>query len=1095
MDSLNSINIAISNYIKRFYLYRILKGLILSFAILSLIYFSLILLHHNFYLTIALKTLIFWFFIILSIVILSDFVLIDLLKYIKVFPQISKFKAADNISNSFPEMRDKLINTLELSSEDLTNPLIVASINQKVAQISIFNFAEAITYNELLKYLKYLLFPILLFLFLLILNKNVIYDGSKKFINYNVYYKPEAPFDFVLLNKSLTIQSGSDFTVKLKLTGKTIPSIVYIDFGNNHIPMVNVDMRNNIFSYDFKAVNSSFNFNFSANNFSSDNYRINIKPSPTVISYRIEVIPPSYTNKNQFILKNTADLITEYGSKIIFTVFTNSTDSLYFTEDSAVLPFIKGKDNFSLEITPKKSIHYSFVAKNIYFKNQFFKSNITIIPDNFPSINIETEVDSIVSSRYYFHGKISDDYGFTSLLFYLSVEDKTNKSVQKHFAIPFNKFQLGQEFYYMFDFNDLQLPKNSKIDYYFTVSDNDPFYPFKTSKTNVFSYHIPTNEELDSLIKDRNANVDSKLENANQLSFDIQMDISNFNQKSINENVSDWEKKQFLNNLFTKQQQLNSMVDSLKIDNQKKIEDLKQIYQKNDDLLKKQQEIQDLINQLMTDDLKKLLDSLNKLQNNFDDKKFNDLLKNYNEKYKDLSKNLERTKELLKRMEVEHELNSTVENLNELSKELQTLSKNIEKQKDISTSQQDSLLSNEFKFNQQMQNYDSLIQKNNALEKPYNLDSLNEIRNQIQNDYKSTKDQMFKDNKQKTSKNMQNTSKDIDKMSQQMSDMLQQSMQENNSEDEQTIQQILENILNFSFNQESILIQNTNDLSVFSTKFSNLIKNQLTLKNNYKIIADSLYALAKRNPAVSKAITDELANINTNLNNAISSLGSANKFNSAIYQQKVITSANKLALLLQESLEQMQQDQMQMPGNGQSKSKGKSQPSISDIMQFQQQLQQQLQGMLDQMKNGEKPNSEQIGEQYAQREQLQKMLQDMMNNGELSPEMQQILQQISQMNDDIKKDLINRNITPTTLFRDKQISTRLLEAQNAENQRKQSEQRLSNTANDQFHNVPDSLFKTYFKYNLNKDILKQNDIQLINFYNIYFNEYLHRVTF
>jgi hypothetical protein len=146
------------------------------------------------------------------------------------------------------------------------------------------------------------------------------------------------------------------------------------------------------------------------------------------------------------------------------------------------------------------------------------------------------------------------------------------------------------------------------------------------------------------------------------------------------------------------------------------------------------------------------------------------------------------------------------------------------------------------------------------------------------------------------------------------------------------------------------------------------------------------------------------------------------------------------------------------------------------------------------MQNGQKPNSSEMGNQIGQREQLEKMIQDMLNSGNLSPEMKQVLQEILQMNDNIQKDIINNNLNNNTILRDKQITTKLLEAEKAENQRKMSNQRQSNTTDDILHSVPDSLKPFYLNSIKKNDLLKKNSIKLINFYNQYYNGYLHRLT-
>jgi len=491
--------------------------------------------------------------------------------------------------------------------------------------------------------------------------------------------------------------------------------------------------------------------------------------------------------------------------------------------------------------------------------------------------------------------------------------------------------------------------------------------------------------------------------------------------------------------------------------------------------------------------MKAMLDSLQKMQQDFDKDDFQNMMQNSQQDYDELSDNLERSKQLLERMQIEQELQNTVDQLNKLADDLQKLSQNIDNRNDISSAQEDSILSNQFEFDKLMDDYDSLLKKNADLDKPMNLDSLNDQTDLIDQDFDDVKDQMFKDHQNKTSQNLQKTSQDMQEMSDQLSNMMSSNMQQSNSEDIQLIKFLLTNLISFSFQQENLNFLTTNNSSIFSNIFKDLKTSQLSLKDDFKIISDSLFALASRNPIVGTIITNEVNDINSKLLAVNNQLSDGNRSNASVNQRFIITSANKLALMLQESLEQMQ-NQMSMPGSGPPKPGNNPQPGIGDLKQLQDAMKQQLQQMMNQMSGGQMPGSQQLGTQLAQREAFQKMLQDMLNSGDLSSEMQQLVEEMLQLNDDIKNDVINRQITPQTIERDHDITTRLLDAQNADNQRKFDNQRQSNSSNNINHTVPDdvqSMFNSSFKQN---DILSKKAINLNIYLKNYYNGYVHRLA-
>ncbi len=1095
MNNINDINININKFVRKLYLFKLLKGLIFSVSILSLIFLLIVAINYFYYLPVSIKKVLFFSYVVVLLFILADLIIIPFLKVIKLLPTISNYKAATYISEKIPQIQDILINILELNEQisDKQNiSLINAAINQKISNIKLFNFSNALSSKDLNKYYKYLFIPLLILLFFVIFNNNILKLGTERFVNYGVLYEQQAPFNFNLLNKNLEVQNGADFNVLVQITGEYVPSIVYIVYGSNKIPMI-IGSKKSIFEYNFKSINNNFSFYFEADNFKSSKYQISILPTPQISDFSVDILPPSYTGKSKYSLKNTGDLIVPYGSVLKFNFSGNNIDTLLMLVDSNKIYSKNEKQTFSITYQALISASYSIIVKNKYVQNSLFEYNLSVIPDLYPNIAVQQVQDSNNYSLFFFRGLISDDYGFKSLSFNYSVNDKNSEQADNYESvnIDISKFQSNQEFFYIFDFSDLKISNNQIVKYFFKITDNDYVSGYKSTATSQFNFYIPSLNELDSAFNVSDEKVQEQLNNAYQLSFDIQQDIDNFNQKLLNEEVSKWEKQSFLDNILNKQNELEQLLDSLKKENQEKLNNLKSFDPKNEDLLKKHEEIQKLLDELMTDEIKDLLEQLKELQSKFDDKKFDNTLKKTELSYEDMSKEMERTQELLKRMKLEQDVQNVANQLNELAKEQENLSESFKKSDKNNQELQDSLLTNQKKFEDLMQEYDSLQNYNQSLEKPYILEEFQEEIEQINQEFEQAKENMFENKNKKASQNMKNSSEQMKNLSEQMSNMMMQNSMMQNSEDEQAIKFLLSNLLNFSFTQEQLNLLTQKNLSYKSEAYIELKINQIALQNQYAVINDTLYALAKRNPTISKPITDELVNIRNNLDKTIQNLNVNKRNEAAINQRYTIESVNKLALMLQESLQNMQ-NQMSMPGSGNPSSSKPQQMSVGDMKQMQQSMQQQLQEMINQMKNGQY-TSEQMGQQVAKREAFQKMLEDMLNSGQLSDEMSKLLNEINQINDDIKKDILNNNITPEILQRDNEIKTRLLEVENSDNKRKYDDKRESKVGNNLNTNSPEDIEKYFNDYKLLNESFSKKILQLNPFYKTYYNDYMYRL--
>jgi hypothetical protein len=303
------------------------------------------------------------------------------------------------------------------------------------------------------------------------------------------------------------------------------------------------------------------------------------------------------------------------------------------------------------------------------------------------------------------------------------------------------------------------------------------------------------------------------------------------------------------------------------------------------------------------------------------------------------------------------------------------------------------------------------------------------------------------------------------------------------------------------------------------------------------MIADSLHALSKRQPKVAMVIDDELRNMEQYSANVIKELLAMNDImglrygrqnGSAVrYQQLTMTSLNNMALLLAESLKNMQQEQQQKkqqsgsksksrsrsscenPGEGKSKS-GKKPSSAQSAKQLQQELNRRLEQMRQQMKeqgdkpgdkagkkpgqkpgmNGEPSMSEQLARSAAQQEAIRKMMQEAANElkkstGKPNGELQGIIDEMEKT----ERDLVNKILDDNTVRRQQQIMTRLLEAEKAELKREQEEQRQSKEATQKLYKLPDDVQNSIKKNKEELDVIRRFQPTLRPYYKEKVQEY------
>jgi len=293
----------------------------------------------------------------------------------------------------------------------------------------------------------------------------------------------------------------------------------------------------------------------------------------------------------------------------------------------------------------------------------------------------------------------------------------------------------------------------------------------------------------------------------------------------------------------------------------------------------------------------------------------------------------------------------------------------------------------------------------------------------------------------------------------------------------------------------------------------NIPKQQSKLKDDSKIIEDSLLALSKRAPQISALVNREISAINSNMDKTIKVLAERNTGEANMRMQSAMTSINNLALLLNESLENMQKQMKQMknskpgsgkckkPGKGTNPSQGQPKPSMQSMKQLQEQLNKQMQQLKDALEKGQKPGekpgqkpgekpgsgqtpgngkngtmgmmpgtSEQFAKMAAQQEALRRQMQQMMEK--LKNKGSNPGGNLADLMEQTEKDLVNKQLTNETMKRQQDILTKLLESEKAEREREQDEKRKSNEAkNEEFSNP-----KQFLEYKR----MKEKEMELLN---------------
>ena len=322
-------------------------------------------------------------------------------------------------------------------------------------------------------------------------------------------------------------------------------------------------------------------------------------------------------------------------------------------------------------------------------------------------------------------------------------------------------------------------------------------------------------------------------------------------------------------------------------------------------------------------------------------------------------------------------------------------------------------------------------------------------------------------------------------------------------EDIQALRQLLENLVDLSFDQEDLIdvVSRTNSTT---PKYVSLVQDQYKLKDDFVLIQDSLIALSKRVTEIETFVTDKIAEIKTNLNESLDNMENRQKPLANDNQRRVMKNTNDLAVMLAESMQNMQQQMSSMAGDGscpkpggtgKSKDGKGSQGSVpmDKITEGQKGMGEKLKEMMEGQKKGGKDGKGGMSKEFAQaaarQAALRKALEEIKQGKDEQGKSSQGLQEMIDQMDKIETDLVNKRLNNEMLKRQQDIVTRLLEAENAERQRELDQKRIAERTGEKERKYPPAIEEYIKKKESEVEMYKTVSPSLKPYYKYLVEEY------
>lgn len=1054
---------------------QLLKGFI-YFTAIGLFYFLLTLfIEYILWLNTLGRTILFWSFVLVEAFLFGRFIVYPLLKLFKISGGIDYAQASVIIGQHFPEVSDKLLNVLQLKNDTDQTELLLAGIEQKANELRPVPFSMAINFKKNLPLLRFAAIPVIIILAIYISGKEEFFTSSyDRVVNYNMSYQPPAPFSFILKNRNLKVEEGKGLTVTVSTEGKIIPEDVSINFDGESYFMNRIGPGE--FEFRFEQVNEPFEFGVSGNGIFSTPYTVEVIEVPKIQNIKMVLQYPAYTSLPSQTIEGTGNATIPEGTAVKWLLDTRNTEKVALRLDDSTYFFSKKDHDFEIQKRLMNDKFYQISTSNRNAENyDLLNYSLKVIKDEPPKLDLQHKIDSVDQESYYFKGKITDDYGISKVRLIAQPVSTPEKKIVRN--IPVANGTLA-EFITAFP-DTLTLQEGIPYEIYFEVFDNDGVNGPKKVKSESFFFRSKTEEEEreDKLVQQQNAikGIDQSLKNFEKGQKELQ-EIARQRKEKSELNYNDRRK---LEDFLKRQKQQNEIMKSFSEKLKNNLENEENSY--NPELRKNLEErIDAREEELMQNE--ELIKELQKYTEKIREEGLNPKLEELSKRAKNNERNLKQLLELTRKYYVQEKVQQISDKLAKLSEEQEKLSEKDEQK----GSTQDSLSKETEEVRKELE---ELRKENEALKQPLSDVGDKEEEAEIKEEQNKASQDIEEGNTEKAKKAQKKAAGKLQELSKKMKQQNRAGEMQQMDEDVDMLRKILDNLLTFSFEQEEVM-KEFQAMKENSPKFSSELRRQNVLKENFRHIDDSLFALGMRNPMISEVINKKISDVDYNLDQSLERF-SQNRISQGVgSQQYVVTGANDLALLLNTVLQKM--EQMMSGAGGEGGGKGMQLP---DIIKKQAELNKEMgektgeekgEGAGEKPKKGEGENeSGALFEIYKQQQMLRRALEKELEKEGLDGSQKALQQEMKQ----VEKQLLEKGFDEQTLRRMQKLEHRLLDLEKARTEDGTKEERESRTNTSIFDKSAKNQILKAKEYFISTEILNRQSLPLRQNYKLKVKEY------
>jgi len=690
----------------RFARHVLLKGWMRAVILLIAIGFVLLLAEGFRYFSVNVRKEIVFFYVAFGLIFLLSPLILSFLIRRNRMVTFSDRRLAKQISTTYDDIRDSMMNALELrelletGETGFSRELAEQSIEKVSVEIKDHSFREVVPVHEIKTGFRKMMIVVFIFFAIISLKFDFFTSAGNRLLHPERKYDPVLPFSIQSKLGTYGVLGGDSAEFVFQCGGK-IPSKIRLimqfpDFQRNET--LNVDSLG-IARFGIDALRENVVYEAYVENHSpfkpwrrigsgADTIFVTNRPEIVVVDFIYRF--PAYTGLGeQRQESNKTELEILPGTQISLKLRANkrlisgelifkerAKEPLFINRDAATATFSSNRED-QFQIFIRDEVDVANLNPVTY--------QIRIQPDAYPGIALlspSENLDLNESMEIPIGVRISDDFGFSRVTIHYRLIKKYSPDEQKENDISISlanpKLTL-QELYHVWNVADLGLSPEDEIEFRIDVFDNDVINGPKRNSTKTIIARFPslndlfaeTNTEQDEVYSE-NEEVLKQIESTKEILEKVAMEL-------LKDPNIKWEQKSQIEQELKKTKEAGEKIAELSDRLENMIEQAKENQLFSPETLEKYMKLQEAFQDVMTPELKEAMEKLQKALEKMDPQQVQAALKNFKTSQEQFSKELDRLLELFKRIRIEQSVQELAKRFDDLTKRQEQLTKELEK--------------------------------------------------------------------------------------------------------------------------------------------------------------------------------------------------------------------------------------------------------------------------------------------------------------------------------------------------------------------------------------------------------------------------------